>query len=51
LCAALLVRHAPAAVAGAYCATRLGHEGGRGYGTLPAGCDLPAILSRISRDP
>ncbi|XAH26090.1 isovaleryl-CoA dehydrogenase [Xylophilus sp. GW821-FHT01B05] len=44
--AALLVRAAPAAVADAFCATRLGGQGGRSYGTLPAGTDFAAILSR-----
>jgi len=44
--ASLLVRHAPAAVADAYCATRLGADGGFNYGTLPPGCDVDAILSR-----
>ncbi len=48
--AALLVRHAPAAVAGAFCGSRLG-EGGPGgpaapFGSLPAGLDLDAILDR-----
>jgi putative acyl-CoA dehydrogenase len=43
--ASLLVRHAPAAVADAFCASRLG-EGGRVYGTLPAGVDAPAIVER-----
>ena len=43
---ALLVRHAPAAVADAFCATRLGGEGGRAFGTLPASADLDAILAR-----
>ena len=33
----LLVRNAPAAVSDAFCAARLGGEGGRAYGTLPAG--------------
>ncbi|QEC48735.1 DNA alkylation response protein [Baekduia soli] len=42
----LLVRHAPAPVADAFCATRLGGEGGRSYGTLPAGADASAILAR-----
>ena len=37
--ASLLVRHAPPAVADAFCAARLGGEGGRVYGTLPAGVD------------
>ncbi|MDQ4049915.1 MAG: acyl-CoA dehydrogenase family protein, partial [Actinomycetota bacterium] len=32
----LLVRSAPAAVANAFCAARLGGEGGRAFGTLPA---------------
>jgi len=42
----LLVRHAPPEVADAYCATRLGGEGGRAYGTLPRGLDLAAIVER-----
>lgn len=44
--AAELIRHAPGAVADAYCATRLGDDGGDGYGTLPAGADVAAILER-----
>jgi putative acyl-CoA dehydrogenase len=44
--ASLLVRHAPAAVADAFCAARLGGEGGRAYGTLPAGVDAGAIIER-----
>jgi putative acyl-CoA dehydrogenase len=44
--ASLLVRHAPAAVADAFCATRLAGEGGRAFGTLPAGTDFQAILER-----
>ena len=36
----LLVRHAPAKVADAFCGTRLGDDGGRAYGTLPRGTDL-----------
>jgi len=43
--ASLLVRHAPPAVAAAFCATRLG-GGGHAYGTLPAGVDHGAILPR-----
>jgi putative acyl-CoA dehydrogenase len=43
--ASLLVRHAPAAVADAFCAGRLG-DGGRAFGTLPAGVDAPAIVER-----
>ena len=42
----LLVRHAPPAVADAFCATRLAGEGGRAYGTLPAGVDAQAIIER-----
>ena len=44
LAAALLVRHAPAAVGDAYCASRLdsGYEGA--LGTLPASVDIPAIV-------
>jgi putative acyl-CoA dehydrogenase len=42
----LLVRHAPPAVADAFCATRLAGEGGRVYGTLPAGVDAGAIIER-----
>jgi putative acyl-CoA dehydrogenase len=42
----LLVRHGAAAVADAFCASRLGGEGGRVYGTLPAGFRLAAIIER-----
>jgi putative acyl-CoA dehydrogenase len=42
----LLVRYSPAAVADAFCAARLGGEGGRAYGTLPAGVDARAIIDR-----
>ena len=42
----LLVRHAPPAVADAFCATRLGGDGGRAFGTLPPGTDVTAILDR-----
>jgi putative acyl-CoA dehydrogenase len=44
--ASLLVRHAPPAVADAYCAARLGGESGRAYGTLPSGVDASAIVER-----
>jgi putative acyl-CoA dehydrogenase len=44
--ASLLVRHAPAAVADAFCASRLGGQAGRAYGTLPAGIDAAAIVER-----
>ena len=42
----LLVRHAPPAVADAFCAARLGGAGGLAYGTLPAGADTAAIVAR-----
>jgi putative acyl-CoA dehydrogenase len=44
--ASLLVRHAPPAVADAFCATRLAGDGGRVYGTLPGGVDAAAIIER-----
>jgi putative acyl-CoA dehydrogenase len=44
--ASLLVRHAPSAVSDAFCAARLGGEGGRVYGTLPAGVEAKAIIDR-----
>jgi putative acyl-CoA dehydrogenase len=44
--AALLVRHAPAAVAEAFCATRLGGAGGRAFGTLPGESRLDELLAR-----
>jgi putative acyl-CoA dehydrogenase len=42
----LLVRHAPPAVADAFCASRLAGDGGLEYGTLPAGSDFEAIIAR-----
>jgi putative acyl-CoA dehydrogenase len=48
--AALLVRHAPAAVADGFCAGRLGEGRGRAFGTLPAGVDGAAILARALPD-
>jgi putative acyl-CoA dehydrogenase len=42
----LLVRHAPPAVADAFCASRLAGDGGLEYGTLPAGVDFQAIITR-----
>jgi len=44
--ASLLVRSAPPAVADAFCAARLDGQGGRVYGTLPAGVDAAAIVDR-----
>ena len=44
--ASLLVRHAPVEVGDAFCAARLGGEGGRAYGTLPRGVECAAIVER-----
>ena len=46
--AALLVQHAPAAVADAFCASRLADGGHRNYGTLPTGLDCAAIIERAT---
>jgi putative acyl-CoA dehydrogenase len=46
----LLVRHAPAAVADAFVASRLGGDGGLEYGTLPAGSDFETIIARSLPD-
>ncbi len=43
--AALLIKHAPNAVADAFCASRLGGEGGA-FGTLPRDLDLRGIAER-----
>jgi putative acyl-CoA dehydrogenase len=42
----LLVRHAPPAVADAFCAARLEGDAGLNYGTLPPGADAAAIVAR-----
>ncbi len=44
--ASLLVRHAPAAVAEAFVASRLDGEGGLAYGTLPPSADRGSIFER-----
>jgi putative acyl-CoA dehydrogenase len=41
---ALLVRHAPPAVADAFCASRLGRDWAPTFGTLPAGVDVASII-------
>jgi putative acyl-CoA dehydrogenase len=43
---ALLVRHAPPAVADAFCASRLEGDRGAAFGTLPASVDMGAIVDR-----
>lgn len=42
----LLVRHAPTAVAEAFCASRLGSDGWHVYGTLPSTTAVDALLAR-----
>jgi putative acyl-CoA dehydrogenase len=42
----LLVRHAPPAVADAFCAARLQGDAGLSFGTLPKGADARAIVAR-----
>lgn len=42
----LLQRHAPAAVADAFCVSRLGAGHGNAFGTLPSGVDTAAIIDR-----
>ncbi len=44
--ASLLVRHAPAALADAFCASRLSGDWGHAFGTLPSGTNFPQILDR-----
>ncbi|WP_328501157.1 acyl-CoA dehydrogenase family protein [Streptomyces sp. NBC_00457] len=44
----LLVRHAPPEVADAFCAARLGGDGGAAFGTLPHSLDLAAIVDRAT---
>jgi putative acyl-CoA dehydrogenase len=44
--ASLLVRFAPPAVSDAFCATRLGDEGGVAFGTLPGRVDTRTIVDR-----
>ncbi|MCB9749451.1 MAG: isovaleryl-CoA dehydrogenase [Myxococcales bacterium] len=46
--AGLLVRLAPAPVADAFCAARLGGASGLAYGALPPGVELDAILTRAT---
>ncbi len=46
--AVLLIKHAPPAVADAFCASRLSGDGGGAFGTLPRGCDTRAIAERAA---
>ncbi|SFJ75132.1 putative acyl-CoA dehydrogenase [Amycolatopsis sacchari] len=47
----LLVRHAPAAVSDAFCASRLGGDWGIAFGTLPSTVDTKAIVERARQNP
>jgi len=40
------VRHSAPAVADAFCASRIGGDWGRSFGSLPAACDFDAIIAR-----
>ncbi|MEV6313041.1 acyl-CoA dehydrogenase family protein [Streptomyces sp. NPDC051840] len=44
---ALLVRHAPSAVADAFCGSRLAGNHGMAFGTLEPGTDFAALLERL----
>ena len=46
--ASLLLRHGPAAIAEAFCATRILGDGGHTFGTLPADRPLVPIVERLS---
>jgi putative acyl-CoA dehydrogenase len=46
--AALLVQHAPPAVADAFCVSRLAEGGHRHFGTLPRGVDCAALIQRAT---
>jgi putative acyl-CoA dehydrogenase len=47
----LLLRHAPTAVADAFCASRLGRDGSGALGTLPATSAVATIVERASVAP
>lgn len=49
--ASILIRHAPASVADAFCASRLGTGPHGVFGTLPPASDVPAILARATPPP
>jgi len=46
----LLLRHAPHAVADAFCASRLDRDWGGAFGTLPTGLDLAPVIERALVD-
>jgi len=43
---ALVLQTSPPAIADAFCASRLGGDWGRAFGTLPSGLDINAIIER-----
>ncbi|MGI5379067.1 acyl-CoA dehydrogenase family protein [Streptomyces sp. CA-251387] len=47
----LLVRFAPPEVADAFCASRLGGDGGAAFGTLPSTLDLRSVVNRSRPQP
>ena len=49
--ASLLVRHSPADVADAFCASRLACDWGHTFGTLPRGIDTAALVNRAAPEP
>jgi putative acyl-CoA dehydrogenase len=46
--ASLLLRHSSSALADAFCASRLGGDGGYAFGTLPVTSNVKAILDPVS---
>ena len=46
--ASLLIRNAPAALADAYCGSRIGGAGIHNIGSLPTGVDARAIIERAT---
>jgi putative acyl-CoA dehydrogenase len=48
---ALLIQHAPPAVADAFCASRLARHSGRAFGTLPSGLAYDDIITRARVEP
>ena len=48
--ASLLVRHAPAHLADAFCRSRLDQGGAHHYGALPRGVDCAALIARATPD-
>jgi putative acyl-CoA dehydrogenase len=46
LSASLLAQHAPKEVVDAFCAGRLGRDGGKAFGTLPGSVECATIIER-----